>query len=362
MNHYPTLAGYLAKIFLKQFLIASCVVICVLFTTNAFDVLQKFKSTHLEPSDFWKLITFKIPYLFNEIISLISFITTLLFLRNITKMNELIIILSSGIPIWRVFIIPITVTFLIGLIVLSIVNPTGTYGLQEYEKLETKITGAHSLNFVISQSGIFFFEKFADTNRIIQAKSINANQKTLSDVTILLVDKHNNLTKRIDTPTAILKPGAFDLSSSQVTYRDSFEQLNQLDLPTNLSIDNLMQRFIPPEMIPIWNLNNSIDKFARSGLAITRYQLHYYKQLFKPIIMVAMSYIACWFISLNIRDNSSIRMAVIGLLLGICTYFFLEIALHILAYSGLHPILATLLPILFIILISNFVILHFQEA
>ena len=115
-------------------------------------------------------------------------------------------------------------------------------------------------------------------------------------------------------------------------------------------------------MIPLWSLSSSIENFARSGLVVTKYQIHYYKQLFKPLGMVAMSFIACWFISLNIRDNSSTRMAVLALVTGICTYFFLEISLRILAYSGLHPILATLLPILFIILISNFVILHFQEA
>ena len=78
--------------------------------------------------------------------------------------------------------------------------------------------------------------------------------------------------------------------------------------------------------------------------------------------MVAMSFIACWFISLNMRDNSKMRVTVLGLVTGMCTYFFLEISLRILAYGGLHPVLATLLPILFIILISNFVILHFQEA
>ncbi len=362
MINYPTLTLYLAKKFSKQFLIVSCIIICVLFITNAFDVLQKFKSTHLKLDDFWKLITFKIPYLFNEISSLIGFISTLLFLRNITKMNELIVILSSGISIWRVFTIPITVTFLTGFIILFVINPIGTYGLQEYQKLEAKITETPNLDFIISQSAIFFFEKFAGTNRIIQAKSINANKKTLLDVTILILDKHNNLTKRIDTPTVVLKAGAFKLFFPKITYRDSSEQLDQLNIPTNLSIDNLMQRFIPPEMIPIWNLNDSIDKFAESGLAVTRYQLYYYKQLFKPIIMVAMSYIACWFISLNIRDNSSVKVAVFGLLLSICTYFFLEITLHILAYSGLHSIFAILLPILFIILISNFVILHFQEA
>jgi hypothetical protein len=47
---------------------------------------------------------------------------------------------------------------------------------------------------------------------------------------------------------------------------------------------------------------------------------------------------------------------------GIGSYFFLEIALRILASGGFSPFLASLLPIIVIILISNFVILHFQEA
>lgn len=362
MINYQTLVVYLARLFTKQFLIASGVIICVLFITNAFDVLQKFKSTDISPGDFWQLISFKMPYLFNEVSALVCFISTFMFLRNITKQNELIIILSSGVPIWQVFIVPIIVTFFIGLVVLSIINPVGTYGLQEYEKLEAKVNKTPHLNFVISQSGIFFFEKFAGNNRIIQAKSINADKQTLSDVTILLVDSHNNLTTRIDTVIATLVPGAFKLHSPTITYRESSENLELLNLPTNLSIDNLMQRFSTPEMIPIWNLNSSIEKFASSGLAVTKYQLHYYKQLFKPITMVAMSFIACWFISLNMRDNSKMRVTVLGLVTGMCAYFFLEIALRILAYGGLHPVLATLLPILFIILISNFVILHFQEA
>lgn len=362
MINYPTIAKYLAKVYIRQLVLTAGVVICVLFITNAFDTLQKFKSAELNPKDFWQLISFKIPYLFCEVGALSCFVATLLFLKDITRQNELIIILSNGVPIWKVFIIPITVTFLFGVIILSTINPIGTYGLKEYERVEAKITGAPYLNFVISQSGIFFFEKFAGNSRVIQAKSINARDKTLSDVTILMVDSQNNLTKRIDSPKAIIQPGSFILKNSIITHRDASKSKEEINLPTNLSIDNLMQTFTPPEMIPIWNLNQSIEKFAKSGLAITKYQIHYYKQLLRPIAMVAMSFIACWFISLNARDNSGARTMVMGLILGICTYFFLEMTLRILAHSGLSPVLATLLPILFIILLSNFVILHFQEA
>ena len=214
----------------------------------------------------------------------------------------------------------------------------------------------------IGPSFIFFFEKFSGSNRIIQAKSINAKEKELLDVTIIMVDAQNNLTKRVDSPQAFIHPGVFVLKNATITKRDSSITKEEINLPTNLSIDNLMETFVAPEMIPIWSLNNSIEKFAKSGLSVTKYQIHLYKQLFRPIAMVAMSFIACWFISLNVRDNSGARKTVIGLLLGVCTYFFLEMTLRILAYSGIPPVLAGLLPILFIILLSNFVILHFQEA
>ena len=362
MINYQTITKYLSKVYIRQLIITAGIIICILFITNAFDTLQKFKSIELTPKHFWQLILFKIPYLFSEVSSLCCFIATILFLRNITRQNELIIVLSNGIPIWRIFLIPISVTFILGIVIITTISPLGTYGLKEYEKIEANITNAPHLNFIISQSGIFFFEKFAGNNRIIQAKSINSKEKTLSDVTILMVDSQNNLTKRIDSPKAIISPGSFTLEDSTITLKDLTKHKKQINLPTNLSINNLMQTFTAPEMIPIWNLKNSIEKFAKSGLAITKYQIHYYKQLFKPISMVAMSFIACWFISLNVRDNSSAKTVVTGLILGICTYFFLEMTLRILSYSGIHPILATLLPILFIILLSNFVILHFQEA
>lgn len=362
MISYKTLVKYLTKLYIKQFLISSIIIVVVLLITNTFDVLQKFKSSNLASRDFWELAILKIPYLFNEISALVSFISTFMFVRILTRQNELIIILSSGIPIWRVLIIPIIISFFIGIIILSIINPIGSYGLRSYEKLEKKVNKIPDLNFNISQSGIFFFENFAGNNRIIQTTSVNVKDKFLLDITILLVDEHNNLYKRIDAPKAIANTGSFKLINPTITTDTSSETLKELNFPTNLSINNLVQRFINPEIIPIWNLKNTIEKFIRSGLLVTRYQIYYYKQLFMPITLMAMSCVACWFISLNMRDNSNIKMAGIGLITGLCAYFFLQITLSILAYSGLPPMLSILLPILFIILISNFVILHFQEA
>jgi lipopolysaccharide export system permease protein len=325
-------------------------------------VLKIFKAVDLSLSDFWKLITFKIPYLFGEVTTLIGFIATFLFIHNISRSHELVIILGSGVPIWRVFAGPVVAAFIIGALALVVISPLGTYGLQAYNKLESRLNNDTHLHFIISQAGIFFFEKFADNNRVIQAKSIDANTKLLSDVTILIVDERNNFIKRIDAARAILDEGQFILVEPTINFRDTSEKLERLVLPTKLSVSKLMQRFSPPEMIFIWNFSHVIKNFTRSGFITAKYKIYYYKQLYKPLAMVAMSLIACWFVSLNMRDNSNSRAAISGLVVGICSYFFLEISVRMLVYSGLPPILATLLPILFIILVSNFVILHFQEA
>lgn len=361
MISYPTIIKYLSRLFLWHLFLISLIVIMVLFVANAFDILQNFKSIYLAPKDFWLLVLLRIPFLFNELSAIIGFISTILFLRYLSSSNELVIIIGSGVQIWRIFIIPIIISFLFGTIIIAIINPIGTFGLEEINKIEARLNNTPSNSFVISTSGIFFYEKYQNTNRIIQARSINAVKKTISEATILIVDSQNQLIERIDSSNAVLENGQFELSNPIIsTQTDSFF-LKELSLPTNLSISNLIQRFRAPEMISIWSLPNLINKINNSGLPILNYQLHFFKQLFKPLSMSAMTLLACWFLNLNSRDTS-VKNVVFALIIGLGTYFLLEITLRILAYGGLSPMFATLLPILFIILISNFVILHFQEA
>jgi lipopolysaccharide export system permease protein len=337
-------------------------VILVLFLANSFDILQKYRSIDISPQIFWQLISFKIPFLFNEVSSLIGFLSALLFLQKLTSENEMVIIISSGLPIWKVFIIPITATFLFGLIILFTINPLGTYALREYKELENIITDRPKNNFIVSQSGIFFFEDYQKINRIIQARSFNSAKGELSDVLILNVDEQNNLISRIDSPKAILSDGNFMLTSAKTITNESVENNDVIYVPTRLTVSSLMQQFLPPELIPIWQLKNSIEKFANSGLPVVGYKIYYYKQLFKPLFMTCMVFLACWFTSLNVRNNYGPKVMMMGILVGVITYFLLEIIPRILAYGGFDPMYSILLPILFIIMISNFVILHFQEA
>lgn len=362
MFRYKTLFSYLSKLYCKYFVLVAAVFAAILILTNVFDILQKFKNVTLSSKFFWKFVLYKVPYLLNELTPLISFISMLFFVVRLTKHKEIIIILSSGISLQRLLSVPIISALLLGLITIAIVNPIGAYGLQKYEYLESLLTGKKHKSFVVVHQGLLLFEEYNNENRIISAKSVDLKQDRLTDITILLVDSQNNFLSRIDADSAILNQGNFYLTKVKASTNDSFDSFDELIVPTSLSINYFTHSLVMPEMISIWNLKNSINKFISSGIVVINYQIYFYKQLSKPLLMCATIMLGGYFISIGQRDNSQKKLFAIGLIVGFVVYSMIEIISKILAYNGLAPEFAVVLPICLLLLVSSFVVLHFNEA
>jgi lipopolysaccharide export system permease protein len=362
MLNFTTLSIYLSKSYIKYFTIVLLLITGMLVLSNVFDVLHKFKTIYIPSKLIWKLVLYKIPYLLGEISPLLSFISMLFFLRQLTKYNELVIILCSGTHIWKIFIVPVVITFLIGAIFVAVINPIGSYGLQKYEKLERSLINKKHSDFIVTKSGILFFEEYSGTNRVIQAESINLATKELKGITILFIDSNNSLLQRIDADKAILNNGNFQLFKLTDNFNDGSQEYDNLTIPTNLSMNEFIGRFISPEMISVWNLKSYINKFTKFGLPITNYKVHYYKLLFKPLVMICLVVFASCFISLKQRTNSQATVLIRGLIWGFVVYSLLEVLVRILISKNIDPIFAILLPHFFLIFISNFAILHIHEA
>lgn len=362
MFYNSTIYQYLLRLFLTYIAGTSAVIIGILFISNFFDVIYKFKSEDMPMAIFWQMVSLKVPHLFNETSGIIGFISTVLFLRRLSATNELLAMISSGMPAWRVFLVPVAVTFLYGTTLLVIFNPLSTISLIAYERLEDFVTKRPQKNIVFSQTGVFFYESLIDSHKIIKANGLNLNNKELTGVTILIIDSENNFLQRIDAEKAILDNGYLELFNPVMERGQGLDSKIAVKLPTALSINELMDTFTAPEMILFWNLKPAINKFAKSGLQTTNYEIYYYQELFKPLFMAAMVFLACWFISLNTRTNIGPKIIAYNLVKGVVIFFTMQIVTRLMAYNGVNIILASLLPSLAIIFVSNFVILHFQEA
>ncbi len=362
MINFKTLSVYLLKLYCGYFVGMLLLLIGILILSNIFDILQKFKAVYIPARFFWKLISYKIPYLVNEVASILSFVAMLFFLKRLTKHNELITILCNGIHIWRVIAVPVFAAIIFGIILMIICNPIGTLGLQKYKSLETKLINKKSNNLMMSKSRLIFLENYQDNKRIIQAGSIDVVNNKLNKIIILFLDDNNNIIKRIDASHATLIDKNLNLTSVKVFNDCNFTQYENFTIPTNLSITNLLNSFIDPTMIAIWDLPDVIKHLVEFGLPIINYQIYFYKQLFKPIIMATTVILASCFFSLKRRDNSQEKILVIGLFVGFIIYSLLEIAFKILAYNITSPFLAILLPNICILFFSNFVIMNYKET
>ncbi|MFY9590227.1 LptF/LptG family permease [Rickettsia endosymbiont of Halotydeus destructor] len=371
MINLKTLSWYLFRSYCGYFLTILFLLTGILVIANIFDLLQKFKNIYIPFHFFWRFTLYKIPYLLSQVASLISFIAMLFFLKNLTKNNELITILSSGVHIWRILVIPVFTVLILGIGFTAILDPIGALGLQKYEVLETKLLKKRVNEVTVSKSGLLVFESYQGNNhqknnyqrnnQIIQTQSINLAARRLNNVTILLIGSDNSFLKRIDAKYAIAKEGSLDLNQVKVFTGTEHKNYDSLTIPTNLSIDHLAENFPAPEMVSIWKLPELIKQLLKSGVPVINYQIYYYKQLFKPIMMIATVILASCFISLRQRDNSQEKILIIGLFVGFIVYSLSEILLKILAYNSLSLITAILLPSMLIFFISNFIILHYKE-
>ncbi|WP_375327261.1 LptF/LptG family permease [Candidatus Tisiphia endosymbiont of Nemotelus uliginosus] len=362
MINLKILSIYLLRLYCGCFINISLIVTGILILSNIFDLLQQFKSLYIPTHYFWKLVLYKIPYFLNEISGLISFSAMLFLLKKLTKYNELLLMLCNGIHIWKIILIPAIAAIIFGILITTICNPIGTIGLQKYEQLKAKLTNKTSANFRISQSGILFLEQNNITKQIVQTKVIDIANNKLKGFTLLMLDQNNNFLKRIDAPYAILTDNNLDITAAKMYDGQSVQSYSQLNIPTTLSVNKLLDNFINPEMISIWDLPLTIKQLVEAGLPTLNYKIYYYKQLFKPIIMGIMVILASCFFNLKQQNNIQGKVLILGLFIGFITYFALEIAVKMLSYNTITPALAVLLPNICILLISNLFITPARHA
>ncbi len=360
MINPKTLSAYLFRLYLGYFIGFTLILVGILTVSNIFDLLQRFKSINIPKELLWQLVLYKIPHFLNELSPIISLTAMLFFLKRLTKFNELVIILCSGAHIWRIIFIPILATIMLGIIVITVLNPLSALGLQKYEALVTRITADQPDNLIISKSGIIFLEHYQGKKRIMLAGSIDVANSVLNNLTILFINNKNSLLKRIDAKRGVLAENNLQLSAVTISENNKSEKYEDFIIPTHLSISKLLNNYTSPEVVSIWSLPELIQELSDSGLPVTNYQIYYYKQLFKPIIMSTSVILAACFFSLRQRDNSQTKILIMGLATGFVVYFLIEIILKILAYNGIPTYLSVLLPNICILFLSNFVIMHAQ--
>ena len=137
----------------------------------------------------------------------------------------------------------------------------------------------------------------------------------------IVYDRDGSFIERVEAGHAQLRPGFWTLDDARVIApgeepRDVKTQL----IATNLTAEQVMQKFVAPDAVPFWSLPEVRDQTARAGLNATGYSLQYQALMARPLLFMAMILVAASFSLRFFRFGGVARMVAGGVSAGFVLY------------------------------------------
>lgn len=357
-----TLFFYFVRLYTKRFSLVLSIVSAGLLISNVFDMLSRYRSTKFTIGIFLNLVSFKIPYLLVEVLPIVSFITTIIFFEYLIRSRELISVFNTGASMWKV-LSPIFISLIcFGIITTTLIQPLSSMLLASYDRIEAKVLKKKTDSVIVSESGVMIAEDYENQKRFIITKVVDLKSHKLSNVTILIADQDNKFIKRIEAEYGVILDSKITLYNAKNFNGVIPEFMEQFIVPTNLTIDIFVESLVNAEAISFWDFTSKITRLKDSGVPFIKYQLYYYKTLFKSVTIIAFMFLAVCFVNRTEDRVSGLKKPFIAIILSFAIYLLNEICVSIFIHNGLDPMLSILCPMLLIIFFSVFTILHLHEA
>jgi lipopolysaccharide export system permease protein len=147
-----------------------------------------------------------------------------------------------------------------------------------------------------------------------------------------------------------------------ISISDEPRTLARHRLASNLDPSQVRESFIPPEAVPFWDLPGTIARTERAGLDAGRYRLQYEVLLARPLLFIAMVFVAAS-VSLRFFRFGGVAKMVLG---GVAAGFMLYVATELMedfGASGLvGPTVAAWFPAVVGSLLGTLALLHQEDG
>ena len=252
--------------------------------------------------------------------------------------HELVVVRSSGLSVWQ-FLFPIVVTaFMIGFLLVTVVNPIGSVFVKKFQTLEADHLERQASLISFSKQGLWLRQEHNQGKAILHSASIKMPEWILEDVIVFFFNADNDFVKRLDSQSAVLNSGEWQFE--KVLENQPGERPVESDfisLATNLTIDDIEDSFADPETVSFWKLPAFIRIVEETGFDAAPLRVHHQSLMAKPILFVSMILLAASVSLRPARLRGPTSLVVSGVAMGVIV-FFLSSFLQALGSSNQIPV------------------------
>jgi lipopolysaccharide export system permease protein len=359
-----SLSVYLGVQFLKNAGIIFGIIMTVIFLIDFIELLRRGSDKDgVTVFIILQMVLLRVPYLAQKLLPFIALFGAMLTFFRLSKSSELTVIRAAGISVWQFLFPSMFIAFLIGVVILTIVNPISAAMQAQQDQMEAKYFDKRSSLLTVSPSDLWLRQVDENGLSVIHARGALNQGIDLTDVIILEFNKNDVFTGRIDASRALLHPGYWELQNVVITGPNKpAVQHEALDLKTSLTVHQIQESFASPKTLSFWDLPEFIETLELAGFSADRHRLHWYSLMAGPILMIAMVLVAATFSLRSLRQGRTSLLVIGGISTGFVFYFLTDI-IYALGLSGSLPIqMAAWIPAIAITLFGLAMMFHLEDG
>lgn len=325
-----TLGRYLSLNFIRMIMMVFGTVFALVYTIDLVELLRRAgDAPNATAALMARLALFRTPAVAEQVFPFAVLFGSMAALLQLSRKLELVVARAAGISAWQFLQPGILVAALIGILSVGAYNPVSAYLKQKASETEAQLF-ARNLK-ASSGKNLWIRQRSVDGQAIIRAENAIEQTTTIARVTVFAFDPAGAFAERIEAREATLRDGYWEMTDARVlsTLTEPQSYPTYL-LASNLEPSQVRQTFTPPESVPFWHLEDTIARTERAGLDATRYRLQHDVLLARPLLFVAMVFVAAS-VSLRFFRFGGVARMVLG---GVAAGFMLYVATEVMEDLG----------------------------
>ncbi len=362
-----TLPRYLLVCFLKALVAVQAVIALIVCLATLVENLRRFSDGSATQALGLSLL--QAPEVLYQAFPLVLMLASLVTFLRLARTSELVVMRAAGVSALRLIAVPGVAALGLALLMIALVNPLVATSIRRGSAMEDALRGRETSLLSFSNDGLWLRQADAGGGQtVIQAARANPDGTRLTEVRLHRFDRDGRLYARIDADIARLVAGAWLLDGATAWRRladGSYERsqmVSSIRLPTDLTREQILDSFSPPETLSFWQLGRFIDQMEEAGFSGRRHRLFLQSEFAKPALFVAMVLIGAAFALRPARFGQVGVMMLFAVLAGFSLYFLKDFAESLGASGAIPLMVAAWTPPVAAILLALGLLLHLEDG
>tara|TARA_A100001035_G_scaffold165216_1_gene130837 strand:- start:5898 stop:6977 length:1080 start_codon:yes stop_codon:yes gene_type:complete len=352
--------SYIYTIFLKNFFIISLIFFCLIIVINFFEEVRFSEKTNIDIYYSIYLSLLNAPSLIFEIFPFIFLITVKAFYLNLDDRNEIKILNSNGISNFKVVLLLVIISTLIGIFLLLFYYSFSSSLKSKYLDLKNRFSNTNEYLAVVKDDGLWIKEEIENSVYFIHAEGFD--ESNLKLITITEIDKYYNSKNTIFAEKANITSKNWYLENVSIIDNSGIKNdYKSLVYNSTFNGEIISSLFSNLNSLNIYELHMLSNSYSKIGYSNTDIKIHLNKIYSMPFFYILMTVLG--FIIINKLKNFNSRFFVIifGIFISVIVYY-LNYFSGVLGNNGTLPIyLSVWAPLLILFLVCNIGIIRVNE-